>query len=155
MKSDKFLTGIVMGIVLLVIVAVVLVLARGQTETYMAEDTPEGVVHNYFLAIQREEFSKAYGYLADDLKSKPDLDEFIRMVDSNSEASLKIGKTTIDNDRATVDISIITYVGGGPFDSGRNSRDESAYLHQNDQGQWKLTGYPYPYWGYNWNEEKE
>jgi hypothetical protein len=156
MKNDKFLIVIVIGIILLAVVAVVLVLARGQRENYMADDTPSGVVHNYFLAIQREEFEKAYGYLSDDLKSKPDLDEFIQMVDDNyygSEVSLQIGQSSIDGDRARVEVSITTYSGGGPFDSGRYSSPDTAYLRRNENGDWKLTGYPYPYWGYDWNED--
>ncbi|MBN1218643.1 MAG: hypothetical protein JXM69_06935 [Anaerolineae bacterium] len=158
MKNDKFLIGIVIGIVLLVIVAMVLVLARGQREEYIAEDTPDGVVHNYFLAIQRKEFEKAYGYLADDLKSKPDLDEFIRTVDNSyygSEVSLEVGQSSIDGDRARVEVATTSYSGGGPFDSGRYTSEEVAHLRRGANGEWKLTNYPYPYWGYDWNEEPD
>jgi hypothetical protein len=158
MKNDKFLIAIVIGIILLVVIAIILVLARGQGENYMADDTPAGVAHNYFLAIQREEFGKAYGYLSDDLKSKPDLDEFIQTVDANyygSEPSLQLGKSSIDGDRARVEVSITTYSGGGPFDSGRYTNPDTAYLRRNENGDWKLTGYPYPYWGYDWNKDKD
>jgi hypothetical protein len=153
MKTDKFLISIVIGIVLLVVVAVVLVLARSRAETYLPDDTPEGVAHNYFLAIQRQEFEKAYNYLADDLKSKPDLDTFIQTVDNNNEASLALGQTNLDNQRARVSVSITNYYGGGPFDSGRYTNEETAYLRQDSAGNWKITQYPYPYWGYDWDED--
>ena len=79
MKDDKFLIGIIIGIVLLIVIALATVLARKpEAEDYVVDTTPDGVVHNYFLAIQRKDFERAYNYLADDLKSKPDLDEFIR-----------------------------------------------------------------------------
>jgi hypothetical protein len=39
-----------------VIVAISVVLIRGQTEEYVADDSPAGVVHNYFLAIQRQDY---------------------------------------------------------------------------------------------------
>jgi len=152
MKTDKFLIGIVVGIVLLVIVAVVVVLARGQNEEYMADNTPEGVAHNYFLAVQRKEFDKAYGYLSDEIEEKPNLDEFIASVDSQNESALKIGKTTIDNERARVELAITNYYGGGPFDSGRYTSQETAYLRQDANGNWKIFEFPYPYWGY-WNEK--
>ncbi|MFC1975872.1 hypothetical protein ACFLXQ_05700 [Chloroflexota bacterium] len=158
MKTDKFLIGIVIGIVLLIVVAIILVLARGQGEDYIADDTPEGVVHNYFLAIQREEYEKAYGYLSDELASKPDIDEFIREVDNRydrSEASLQLGKSSIDDDRARVEVSITTYHGGGPFDSGRYTNQNTAYLRRTPSGEWKLTEYPRAYWGYNWDIEKD
>lgn len=155
MKNDKFLIGIVIGIVLLVVVAIILVLARGQREDYIADDNPAGIVHNYFLAIQRKEFERAYDYLSDDLKSKPDLDEFIRTVDENSrygsEASLQIGESNVDGNRARVEVSITTYYGGGPFDRGRQTLPDTAHLSRTASGEWKLTGYPHPYWGYDWD----
>jgi hypothetical protein len=151
MKTDKFLIGIVVGIVLLVIAAIVIVLARGQNEDYIADDTPNGVVHNYFLAVQRKEFEKAHGYLSDEIEDKPNLDEFIASVDNQNETALKIGAVTIDNDRARVDVAISNYYGGGPFDSGRYTNQETAYLRQDANGDWKIFEFPYPYWGY-WNE---
>jgi hypothetical protein len=152
MKTDKFLIGIVVGIVLLVIVAIVLVLARGQNEEYIADDTPSGVVHNYFLAVQRKEFERAHNYLSDEIENKPELDEFITMVDNQNESALKFGAVTVDNNRARVDVAITNYYGGGPFDSGRYTNQETAYLRQDANGDWKIFEFPYPYWGY-WNEK--
>ncbi|MBN1992176.1 MAG: DUF4878 domain-containing protein [Anaerolineae bacterium] len=155
MKNDRFLIGIVIGILLLVIIAVIMVLARsGRQEDYIADDTPASVVHNYFLAIQRGEFEKAYGYLSDELKSKPDLDEFIRTVDNGSEASLQIGRSSINGERARVEVSITTYSGGGPFERGHYTREETVYLRRAGGGNWQVIEYPYPYWGYDWNEEE-
>ena len=54
MKStDKVLIAIVAGIILLIIVAFVVALAKPEP-TYQAEDTPEGVAYNYLLALQRK-----------------------------------------------------------------------------------------------------
>jgi hypothetical protein len=156
MKNDKFLMGIIVGIVLLVAVAIILVLTRGQNEDYVADDSPAGVVRNYFLAIQRKDYERAYSYLADDLKSKPDLDKFIRDMSSQgfgSEASLQVGETRPDDERSQVDVSITTYSGGGIFDSGSYSTQETAHLRANVQGEWKLISFPYPYWGYDWDQE--
>ena len=154
MKNDKFLIGIIAGIVVLAVAAVVLVLARGR-EDYVADDTPAGVAHNYFLAIERQEYEKAYGYLSDELKNRPTLDEFISTVGHNfnqGEAALKIGETTLTGDRASVQVIITNYSGGGPFESNRYSNTDTAQLKRNAKGAWQLTAYPYPYWGYNWNE---
>lgn len=156
MKNDKFLIGIIAGIVLLVVVAIILVLSRGQNEAYVADDSPAGVVRNYFLAIQKKDYERAYGYLADDLKSKPDLDKFIRDMSNqglNSEASLQIGETRPDDERSQVDVSITTYSGGGIFDSGSYTSQETVHLRRNAQGGWKLISFPYPYWGYDWDQE--
>ncbi len=159
MKNDKFLIGIVVGIVLLVIVALVTVLARGPGEDYIADDTPAGVVHNYFLAVQRKDYEKAYSYLSDDLESKPDLDEFIRLignVGNRSEASLQIRETRPGDIHAQVDVAITTYSPGNLFDKGSYTNDNTVYLRATGDGSvWKLIEFPYPYWGYGWDEEKD
>ena len=157
MKNDKFLIGIIVGIVLLVVVAIVLVLTRGQGEDYVPNDSPAGVVHNYFLALQRKDYEQAYSYLSDDLKSKPDLDKFIRDMDTQrygSEASLQIGEIRLGDVHSQVDVSITTYSGGGIFDSGSYTSQETAHLRVNAKGEWKLISFPYPYWGYDWDQEK-
>jgi len=157
MKNDKFLISIIVSIILLVIVAIAVVLARGQSEDYIADDSPGGVVHNYFLAIQRHDYDKAYAYLSDEIKSKPDLDEFIRTIDNarGSEAALQIGQSDINDNRARIELSITTYYGGGPFDSNSYTSQETAHLRRTASGEWKLIEFPYPYWGYDWNEAEE
>lgn len=160
MKNDKFLIGIIIGIVALAVLAVTLVLARGRGENYVADDTPAGVAQNYFLAVQRRDYQKAYNYLSDTLKNKPTLDDFISVVSNqynggNREAALKVGETTLTGDVATVDLIITSYTGGGPLESNRYADTNTAQLRRNAPGDWKLTGYPHPYWGYNWNEEKK
>ncbi|HEX9923847.1 MAG TPA: hypothetical protein VGD99_14410 [Anaerolineae bacterium] len=158
MKNDKFLLGIVAGIVLLVMVAVTVVLTRGGQEDYIAADTPAGVVHNYYLAIQRRDYERAYGYLSDDLEAKPELDDFMRTVDApgnQAESSIQIGETTLDDDRAQVDVAITTYYGGGLFNSGNNTTRQTAYLRATAGGDWRLIEFPYPYWGYDWNQARD
>lgn len=158
MKNDKFLIGIVTGIIILVIAAVVIVLTRSRAETYRPDDTPDGVAHNYFLAIQREDYEKAYGYLSDELKAKPTLDDFIVEVNNygnRQEAALTLGEASVTGDRAQVRLSITNHSGGGVFDSGSYTNDDTAYLRANAAGEWKLYQFPYPYWGYSWNEEKD
>ena len=159
MKNDKFLLGIVAGIVLLVIVALAVVLLRvPKNEEYVADNTPKGVVHNYFLALPRKDFEKAYSYLSDDLKAKPDLDEFTRQMDDSSraETSLQIRQTRIGDVHTQVDVSITTYRPGGLFDSSSYTTQDTVFLRAaGDGGQWKLIEFPYPYWGYNWDVEQE
>ena len=147
MKNDKFLIGIVVGIIVLVIAAVSVVLLRGKSEEYVADNDPAGVVHNYFLAIQRQDYDKAYNYLSDEIKSKPDLDDFILI--------LKIGESSIDAKRAQVQVTITTYRGGGFLDSGSYANRDTVHLRSTPNGEWKIFQFPYPYWGYDWNEPKD
>jgi hypothetical protein len=160
MKDDKFLIGIVAGIILLVAASLVVVLLRSpEKEAYVADDRPEGVVHNYFLAIQRKEFEKAYNYLSDDLKSKPDLDEFIREMDNagrDQETALSIGETRLGDVHTQVDVTITTYRPGALFDSNSHTSQDTVYLRAaGDGSRWKIIEFPYPYWGYYWDEEEQ
>jgi hypothetical protein len=157
MKEDKFLIGIVIGIVALVIVAIVAVMLRTpENEEYVADDDPAGVAHNYFLAIQRRDYEKAYSYVSDGIEAKPNLDKFIRDVDNfteQSQSSLQIGETRITGDRAQVDISITTYRPGEFLESSSYTSQGTAYLAAGANGEgWKLTEFPYPFWGYDWNQ---
>lgn len=157
MKQDRFLLAILAGIVVLIIVAVVVVLSRSsRNEQYLSDSTPRGVVHNYFLAMQRKEYEKAYGYLADELKNKPDLDRFIIDISNagiDQEASLKIGDVSQTDGYAEVELAITNYRAGDIFSSGRYSTNDSAVLRQDESGEWRLIQFPYPYWGWQWNEE--
>jgi len=98
MKStDKFLLGIVIGIVLLVIVSFVVTLTRPEP-TYRAEDLPENVAHNYLLALQKKEYQRAYGYLSQELKNYPrsaerfaeNIKDFSRRFDADEEVTLSV-----------------------------------------------------------------
>ena len=56
-NTDKFLIGIVVSIILLVVIVFAVVLTRPEP-AYQTDDTASGVAHNYLLAIQREEFER-------------------------------------------------------------------------------------------------
>ncbi len=159
MKQDKFLIGILAGIGLLVVAAIVAVMLRAPgSEEYLNENTPQAVVHDYYLAIERKDYEKAYGYLADDLTNKPTLEQFISQVSTNyrsGESSLKIGEVRPGDATTQVDVTITTYNVGGIFDSSRYSTPDIALLRANAAGEWKLVQFPYPYWGWEWNQEKQ
>ena len=58
MKQDRFLTGILIGIGVLVVIALVVFFTRKDSQTYVSEDVPEGVVHNYVLAVLNKDYQK-------------------------------------------------------------------------------------------------
>ncbi|HAV77719.1 MAG TPA: hypothetical protein DCX53_10260 [Anaerolineae bacterium] len=155
MKQDRFLTGILIGIGLLVIVALTVFFTRKDTQTYVSEDLPEGIVHNYVLAVLNKDYEKAYGYLAD-LENKPTFDEFRRAflngeVNPENQA-VDIGESEVFGDTATVELALI-YNSSDPFSSGYRNVQVANLLNQN--GVWKLTLMPqYNFWGYNWYMEE-
>lgn len=154
MKQDRFLTGILIGIGVLVVIALAVFFTRKDTQTYVSDDAPEGVVHNYVLAVLNKDYEKAYGYLAD-LDNKPTYDEFRRAflngeVNPDNQA-VDIGDSETFDDTATVSLDLI-YNSTDPFSTGWRNAQTAQLLKQN--GTWKLTLMPqYNFWGYNWYME--
>ena len=150
MKQDKFLTGILIGIAVLILLALGLFFLRQERREYVAEDTPNGVVHNYVLAVLNKDYQKAYTYLAE-LPSKPTYEEFrsafFNGLVSPTDVGMTIGDVDINENEAIVTLSLY-YSNSDPF-SGRYSNNDSALLIKQN-GKWKLHSMPYNFWNYSW-----
>lgn len=150
MKQDRFLLGILVGIGVLIVIALALFFTRQDKQEYIPDDTPEGVVHNYALALYREDYEKAYEYLAE-AGNKPTYNEFRQAFFNHyvdpSNAGLEIEETEIAGKEAYVTLSLI-YNPSGPFSSGSRGT-ETARLERQD-GEWKLLQMPYNFWSYEW-----
>lgn len=151
MKQDRFLVGILIFIGLLVIAAVALFFVRSQTPAYGPEDTPQGTLQNYAVALQLNNYERAYSYLAEK-DNKPTYDNFrqaflTRQLNPGTSV-LQIGDVqTLENGEAWVTVTV-QYAGNGVFDSGWSSPDRAILLKQNEA--WKITYLPNPYWGWDW-----
>ncbi|MEW5831074.1 MAG: hypothetical protein AB1846_19455 [Chloroflexota bacterium] len=153
MKQDRFLIGILAAIGVLVAASVVMFLVRGNDQTYLPDDTPENVVHNFVLAIQQRDAARAYSYLADK-DYKPTYEEVRRAIlvekigDTNN--GVQIVGSEVNGDEATVDVSII-YAGGGPFQETYSNSGAAILVRQN--GAWKIESMSYPFWSWTWYSE--
>lgn len=151
MKQDRFLTGILIGIGVLVVAALAVFFTRRDTQTYVSDDTPEGVVHNYVVAVLERDYEKAYGYLAD-LDNKPEYEDFRQSFLSgyvnSSGAAVDIGEAEINDDEAYVELALI-YNPSDPFSTGYRDTSQRGILVKQD-GLWKLSSMPYNFWDYNW-----
>ena len=137
MKQDRFLIGILVGIGVLVVVALVLFFTRRDQQ-------------DYALAVFREDYEKAYSYLAD-AENKPTYNEFRQAffnhyVNSDN-TGLELGETEIAGDEAFVTVYLI-YSSSDPFSSGYRNTDTARLERQDDQ--WKLLEMPYNFWYYDW-----
>ncbi len=153
MKQDRFLTGILIGIGVLILLALGLFFTRQEKRDYVADKVPEGVVHNYVLAILNKDYEKAYGYLAD-LEHKPTYEEFRQsffngMINPTS-TGVDVGTAEINDDEAVVTLTLF-YSYNDPFSSGYESTDRALLVEQN--GAWKLNTMPYNFWDYNWYQK--
>jgi hypothetical protein len=148
---DRFLLIVLLVIAALAALAVGLFFLRQGQQDYVSDDTPQGVVRNYVLALEKKDFQRAYGYLRAG-QGKPDFERFrqdllARQLDISS-AAVRIGETQPSGDDVLVALVVIRS-GGGPFgDVYRES--SSAVLARDEAGAWKIASMPYPYWGWDW-----
>lgn len=158
-KNDKMLIGIVIGIVLLVIVALMVTLAKPEP-TYLSEDSPESIAHNYILALQKEEYARAYGYLSPSLEGYPEsLEEFEDAIienpwrfRKNDDISITIRDIKTTSSKAIVTITEARFYGGGLFDSGQSITEFDMVLKL-ENGEWKIIDSDY-YFYYCWSNTR-
>jgi hypothetical protein len=151
MKQDRFLLGILIGIGVLIIAALVVFFIRKDSQTYVPDDIPEGVVHNYVVAVLNKDYEKAYGYLAD-LDKKPTFEQFQNSFVTGAlnpgSSAVDVGRSDITGDNATVEVAMI-YNPSDPFSTGYRDVQNAILVRQN--GQWKISSMPtYYLWDYNW-----
>jgi hypothetical protein len=151
MKQDRFLLGILIGIGVLVILALALFFVRkDEALVYQADDTPEGVVHNYVVAIFQRDYEKAYGYLAEK-RDKPTLEQFREPFLQNyinpDNMGVDIGGVEFSRDEAYVTV-YIQYGSSDPFSSGYRNEERAVLVKQN--GQWKIEQMPSNFWYWDW-----
>jgi hypothetical protein len=151
MKKDRFLIGILVGIGVLAVLAIVLFSTRQTKATYVADDNPAGVVQNYVLALYKLDYPRAYGYLAEG-QGKPDLASFRQTFTAQrfdiSNYGLQVGDVSINADYASVSVTLIN-AGNGPFNDV--NRNIQSVVLRRQSGVWKITdNMPYPYWDYSW-----
>jgi hypothetical protein len=154
MKQDRFLTGILVGIAALVVVALIVFFLRQNSQSYISEDAPEGVVHNYVLAVLNGDYEKAYGYLAD-LDNKPTYeqfrDAFVRGTVNPNNSAVDIGNSEITGDTASVEAALI-YNSSDPFSPGYRDVQRAILVREADA--WKLSSMPcYYFWDCSWYQE--
>ncbi|RJP51354.1 MAG: DUF4878 domain-containing protein [Anaerolineaceae bacterium] len=151
MKQDRFLLGILIGIGALVILALALFFVRkDEVLVYQADNTPEGVVHNYVVAIFQRDYEKAYGYLAEK-RDKPTLEQFREPFLQNyinpDNTGVDVGEVDLSGDRAYVTV-YIQYGSSDPFSSGYRNEERAVLVKQN--GEWKIEQMPSNFWYWDW-----
>lgn len=154
MKKDRFLIGIIAGIGLLILIAMLLFFVRQEKAEYLPDDTPSNVVHNYILAVVQRDYERAYSYLID-APIKPGLSLFqqdlLRGSTDINQMNVTIGEIFIDGDNATIQLSMLQSY-QGPFNNLGRYTDSGQLKKEN--GDWKIVSLPYPLWSWNWYTEE-
>ena len=156
--TDKFLIGIAIGALLLVVVTFVVVLLQPEPE-FHPEATAEDVVHNYLLALQKGEYERALSYI--NPKYCPeDVEEFVEDINVicrwdfsllDRATSQIVEPAQVIGKRATVKVQQSVFYSGDLFDSGQQRYDFKMSLVIDD-GEWKIVDGE-DNWCYCWDED--
>ena len=146
MKQDRFLL-IILGVIgVLMVAAVSLFFTRQNSQTYKPDDSPENIVRNYLLALNQEDYEKAFGYIASQ-DIKLDYAEFEdRMKQKRPQLlqhSIRIYSSEIEKNQATV-VLMISRERTMLFEEPRSYNHRAKLIFQDHV--WKLTRMPYFLW---------
>ena len=152
-SSNRFLLGFGIAICLLVVVTVTLVVTNRGITTLLPENTPQGTVQRFLLAVQEHDFQQAYSYLkVEERGLQLTYDEWLESVFPRFQTSTTawratIGKTEILGNTATVEILIDIFQPGGPFENPVRTQTDYYKLNKIDAS-WFIISRPWLYWLY-------
>jgi len=154
MRQDRFLVGILVGIAVLVVLALAVFFLRRGSLSYGTDDTPDGVVRNYIVALQKQDYARAYSYLAD-IEQKPTLAGFTQplagpQAQEIASTSLEITAVNVDasGNSATIQVNMVRGTTG--LFTTNNVIDYQAVDLVRQNGAWKIRILPYPFWSFSW-----
>ncbi|MFH1382253.1 MAG: hypothetical protein ABIH70_05095 [Chloroflexota bacterium] len=154
MKSpNRLLLGLGLAIAALAIIAIGLVLFIPKTVSLLPEDTPEGTVQRFLLAVQEKDYPKAFTYLnlveAGKTVTYSDWVRDIPAPFTSTQSSWKatLGRSTVSGNNASVEVLIDTFRPNGPFGSSTYTQQFNFQLTKTGNS-WFITSRPPLYWLY-------
>ena len=143
-KTDLFFVGIIAGIILLIAVSLVVMFTSDASE-YKDESTPDSTALNYLLAVQNEDYSRAYSYLS---KTIDDYPVNVKAFETQISQFYYVGARTeyvfsiesIDQTGSTADIMLTSMrFSGDALFGGRQYTDRFEMTLIREAGGWKIT----------------
>jgi hypothetical protein len=143
--QDRWLWGIVGGVLVLVVVAFVLA-GRQPAPEYRDGGEPGDVAHDYLLAVQRADYERAWGYVSPAIEGYPETAEvYVHDItrwgnvemDSESRA-MTVDEVTVTGDTAVAQVRETVFREGGLFESTQYSDVFRVWLARAG-GAWRIT----------------
>ena len=128
-----------------------IVLALTQREDEFAEGTPERAVQRFLIAARDQDFSTAHALLSEARRQECPIEDLIgtpyggKQDLENSRVTLEDTKD-LDDGGAVVIARVTRISSSGPFGTSESSSERRFTLSQED-GEWRLTGDPWPFYG--------
>jgi hypothetical protein len=151
--SNRFLLGFGIAITVLVVITITLVLTNRGITTLLSENSPEGIVQRFLLAVQDHDFQKAYSYLnVVESGRKLTYDEWVNSISTRFQTSSSVwkasfGNITADGGTASVEVLIDLFQPNGPFENPIRTQID-VYQLKLINGKWFITSRPWMYWFY-------
>ena len=146
--SKRWLIGGAAFLAVLLIAS--LVVALTESEDTLSGDTAEGAVQRYLMAVQDEDFLAAHGLLSKELREECTIEAFAGGAFRDGKGLAESRVTLEDkkdlNGSALVVARVTQIRGSSPFGTSESSFEQRFTLAQED-GEWRLTQYPWPYLG--------
>ena len=139
--------GVTIGALVIVAVVLVFTIAKPGGESLLPEDTPAGTVQRYFLALEAEDYLKAYSYLSPPPGEKLTYEQwrgpFIRSEEKPG-WKVTLGKSAVTDNEATVGVVVDVFRPGGPFDNPVYTQHITFFLKKEGTS-WRITS-PWDVW---------
>ncbi|MDP2919952.1 MAG: hypothetical protein Q8O43_07025 [Dehalococcoidia bacterium] len=151
--SNRFLLGFGIAIALLVVVTLVLVLTAKNDISMRPENTPEGTVQRFLLAVQDKDYPKAFSYLRIVENNRTlSYDDWVISVRPPSQSLQRAWKATlgeirVTGNKATVEVMMDIFRPGGPFENPVDVQTILFQLEKTDEA-WFITQRPSLFWLY-------
>lgn len=136
-KPDRVLVAIVAAVAVLVALSLVLVFSRGEPAPLDAS-TPEGVVQRYAAAVIGGDEATAATYLTEAARKTCQHTDY----PATEDLRVVLVSTTVREDTADVEVSLVASAEGGPFGPSEYSYDDVFDLAKVD-GQWLIDTAPW------------
>ena len=132
------LIALLAAVVLVVVVGLIAVLARGGP-TAFAADSPEGVVQRYSQAIVDGDEEAALAYVSADIRESCE-----RVSNTTDDSRVTLVKTSAEGDHARVKVLVTTLSGSGPL-GGNEYQSEEEFQLVKIGGNWLIERAPWQF----------
>ena len=153
MRSSRrwlFIFGLAIGALVIVTVALVLTTTSPADKPLLSEDTPEGTVQRFLLAVRDEDYLAADSYLSPTIDDKIAYDLRRPQPAGSGDGpgwKATLGKSIVRDDEATVDVTVDVFRPSGPFENSVSTHQVTFFLKKEGDS-WRITSPVNLWWLY-------
>jgi len=145
--------GVTIGVLVIVAIVLVFTMARPGGAPLLPEDTPEGTVQRYLLALDAEEYTTAYSYLSFPPGKQISYEVWrgraIRYEEKHG-VKVTLEKSTVSGSEATVYVVVDIFRASEPFENPPFENpvytQHITFFLEKEGTSWKITSPTYVGW---------